>query len=270
MSATQARAVTGEPPGGAVDPPPLTVRGLTYLYRDHRRASVGIEDVNFDVRPGQFVSVVGPSGCGKTTLLSIIAGLLTDYQGEVLVEGTPVRSPRREVGVVFQEESTFPWRTVRRNVEFGLQVRGINRAERRRRADEMLELVGLGSYGDAYPRQLSGGMKQRVAIARTLVTEPAVLLMDEPFGALDQQNRESLGAELLRIQTLLNQTIIFITHSIQEAVTLSDRVLVLHQKPGTVAEFVDIDLPKPRPENLIADPRFVEHVNRIWAYIRAK
>jgi NitT/TauT family transport system ATP-binding protein len=270
MSAPQAKAIPVAPHGVDAGPPPLSVKGLTYLYRDHHRASVGIEDVNFDVQPGQFVSVVGPSGCGKTTLLSIIAGLLTDYQGEVLVEGTPVRSPRREVGAVFQEESTFPWRTVRRNVEFGLQVRGVDRAERRRRADEMLELVGLASFGDAYPRQLSGGMKQRVAIARTLVTEPAVLLMDEPFGALDQQTRESLGAELLRIQTLLNQTIIFITHSIQEAVTLSDRVLVLHEKPGTVAEFVDIDLPKPRPENLIADPRFVEHVNRIWGYIRAK
>lgn len=253
----------GEAPATVTDQLPLQLRDLSYLY-DRDGDQVGIRNIDVEVRAGEFLAVVGPSGCGKTTLLSVIAGLLTDYEGQVLVAGQEVRSPRPEVGVVFQEESTFPWRTARRNVEFGLQAQGVGRVERRARADEMLALVGLDGFADFHPRELSGGMKQRVAIARTLVTEPDVLLMDEPFGALDEQTRDTLGRELLRIQAALRQTIVFITHSIQEAVTLADHVLVLQGQPGTVGELVSIDLPRPRPENVMTDSRFVEHADHLW------
>src|SRR5690606_6370176 len=212
---------------------PLELAEMSFLYPAKRvEGLAGVQDVSFSLSAGEFMSVVGPSGCGKSTLLSVVAGLRSGYDGGVLVAGTPVRAPRRDVGVVFQEESTFPWRTARRNVEFGLQVRGYDAAARRAKAQEMLELVGLAGFEDHYPRQLSGGMKQRVAIARTVVTEPKLLLMDEPFGALDEQTRERLGAELNRIQSVLNQTILFITHSIREAVTLSDHILVLTGRPG--------------------------------------
>jgi NitT/TauT family transport system ATP-binding protein len=250
------------PAAGSV--PPLELRGVSYLYATEGGEAAGVADVSFTLQKGRLLSVVGPSGCGKSTLLAVAAGLLRGYEGSVLVNGSPVRSPRADVGVVFQEESTFPWRTARRNVEFGLQMRGVPKAERRARAQEILELVGLRGFEDHYPRQLSGGMRQRVAIARTVVTEPAVLLMDEPFGALDEQTRETLGRELLRLQVTLQQTILFITHSIQEAVTLSDHVLVLSGRPGRPAEIIDVDLPRPRPENLITLPRFAEIVDRVW------
>jgi NitT/TauT family transport system ATP-binding protein len=253
------------PAAGSV--PPLELRDVSYLYATEGGEAAGVADVSFTLQRGRLLSVVGPSGCGKSTLLAVAAGLLRGYEGSVLVNGSPVRSPRPDVGVVFQEESTFPWRTARRNVEFGLQMRGVGKVERRARAQEILELVGLRGFEDHYPRQLSGGMRQRVAIARTVVTEPAVLLMDEPFGALDEQTRETLGRELLRLQAALQQTILFITHSIQEAVTLSDHVLVLSGRPGRPAELIDVDLPRPRPENLITHPRFAEIVDRVWHLI---
>lgn len=251
---------------------PLVVENLSYLYpsQDSNSTPAGMQDISFSLKPGEFMSVVGPSGCGKSTLLSVVAGLLPGYKGDVRVLGSPVRAPGRNVGVVFQEESTFAWRTAQRNVEFGLQVRGVDAKTRHSKAQQMLDLVGLSGFEEHYPRQLSGGMKQRVAIARTIVTEPALLLMDEPLGALDEQTREKLGGELARIQTLLNQTILFITHSIREAVTLSDQILVLTGHPGRPAEQVHVDLPRPRPENIIVNPRFAEFVDHIWHLIHAE
>lgn len=246
---------------------PLVVEDVSYIYPTSSGERAGVEGVSFSLRAGEFLSVVGPSGCGKSTLLSVVAGLLPGYAGSVEVCGERVQGPRRDVGVVFQEESTFPWRSARRNVEFGLQVRGWNRERRRARAQEMLELVGLRGFENHHPRHLSGGMKQRVAIGRTLVTEPTLLLMDEPFGALDEQTRERLGAELLEIQRVLQQTVLFITHSIQEAVRLSDYVLVLTGAPGRVADLVEVGLPRPRPENLITEEKYITAVNHIWNLI---
>jgi NitT/TauT family transport system ATP-binding protein len=266
MPERRAAVVPSPAPAAGATAVPLELRDVSYLY-DTAGEPAGFADVSFQLQRGRLMSVVGPSGCGKSTLLSVTAGLLRGYEGDVLVNGTPVRAPRADVGVVFQEESTFPWRTARRNVEFGLQMRGVTKAERRDRAQEILELVGLRNFEDHYPRQLSGGMRQRVAIARTVVTEPAVLLMDEPFGALDEQTRETLGRELLRLQTTLEQTILFITHSIQEAVTLSDHILVLSGRPGRPADLVDVDLPRPRPANLITDPRFTRIVDHVWHLI---
>ncbi len=253
----------------------LAVRGLTVAFESDREEQAGghgditaLEGVELDVREGEFVSIVGPSGCGKTTLLSVVAGLFPGFQGTVRVSGREVRGPQRDVGLVFQEDSTFPWRTALRNVEFGLEMRGVAPEERRRRAREILALVGLAGYEHLYPGQLSGGMKQRVAIARTLVMHPSLLLMDEPFGALDEQTRILLGEELLRIQDALRQTIVFVTHNIQEAVFLSDRVVVLSARPGRVKATVPIALSRPRDSALLSSPGYAELVGEIWSVLR--
>lgn len=244
----------------------LTVR---YPSKDGKESSVlALEGVSLEVDRGEFVSVVGPSGCGKSTLLSSVAGLLTGFQGEITIRGERISGPHPDVGVVFQEESTFPWRSVLRNVEFGLEMRGQSKTDRRQKADDMLKMVGLQDFSSRYPNQLSGGMKQRVAIARTLVTEPDILLMDEPFGALDEQTRIVLGDELLRIQRALGQTALLITHNIQEAIMLSDRVVVLSARPGRVKGIFEIDLPRERDSSLIASQEFTEIVGKIWAVLR--
>jgi NitT/TauT family transport system ATP-binding protein len=211
---------------------------------------------------------VGPSGCGKSTLVSAVAGLLRGYQGSIRFRGQPVDRPHPQVGVVFQEDSTFPWRTAQRNVEFGLEMRGWSRQRRRQRARQVLELVGLTEFTGHYPGQLSGGMKQRVAIARTLVTEPALLLMDEPFGALDEQTRLLLGEELLSIQQTLRQTVLFITHSIQESIMLSDRVALMSAGPGRIKEVLNVELPRPRSPDLMGTPEFGSLVAHVWSSIR--
>jgi NitT/TauT family transport system ATP-binding protein len=244
----------------------LEISGVSYEYA--RAAGQVLRDVSLTVDEGEFVSVVGPSGCGKSTLLSAVAGLQAGYAGEIRFRGEAVRQPLPQIGVVFQEDATFPWRTALRNVEFGLEMRGIGRAERRRRALEMLDLVGLSKFGDYYPGQLSGGMKQRVAIARTLVTEPALLLMDEPFGALDEQTRMLLGEELLRIQQTLGQTVLFVTHSINESIMLSDRVALMSRSPGRIKDVLTVGLPRPRSPELIAAPEFGALVARAWDSIR--
>jgi NitT/TauT family transport system ATP-binding protein len=227
-----------------------------------------LEGVELGVRQGEFVSIVGPSGCGKSTLLSVIAGLFTQFQGSVRIAGKEVRGPQRDVGLIFQEDSTFPWRTALRNVEFGLEMRGLAAEVRRCKALDILALVGLTGYEHLHPGQLSGGMKQRVTIARTLEMNPALLLMDEPFGALDEQTRILLGEELLRIQDALGQTILFVTHNIQESVLLSDRVVVLSTRPGRVKATVAIDLPRPRDSGLLASAHFAELVGEISSVLR--
>lgn len=227
-----------------------------------------MDGIDLEVHEGEFVSVVGPSGCGKSTLLSTLGGLLPGYDGEIQVRDHEVNGPHPDIGVVFQEDSTFPWRSTLRNVEFGLEMRGVAKQERRRKAEEILKMVGLEGFKDRYPGQLSGGMKQRVAIARTLVMEPAILLMDEPFGALDEQTRIILGEELLRIQETLGQTIVFITHNIQEALLLSDRVAVLSARPGRIKAVVPVDFPRPRDSTLLATDHFAELVGEVWSVLR--
>ncbi len=227
-----------------------------------------LDDVSLTVSEGEFVSIIGPSGCGKSTFLNIVGGLVAPYEGDVRVAGERVQGPPRAIGMVFQEESTFPWRTVLGNVAFGLEMRGVEREERLGRARAMLALVGLAAFADRYPPELSGGMKQRVAIARALVMEPRVLLMDEPFGALDEQTRILLGEELLRLRDRLGQTILFVTHNINEAVQLSDRVVVMTARPGRVKKLFDIDLLRPRDSTIIASERFGQLVAHVWSTLR--
>ncbi|TAM58527.1 ABC transporter ATP-binding protein [bacterium] len=212
-----------------------------------------LEDIAFTVASGEFVAVLGPSGCGKSTLLEIIAGLSSPSAGEILLGDELVSSPSSHVSVVFQEDSTFPWRTVADNVGFGLQMRGVRKAEREHAVARAIELVGLSGFEGRYPHQLSGGMRQRVAIARTLVLNPAVMLMDEPFGALDEQTRFVIGEELLRIWDATGCTIFFVTHSLHEAVQLADRIVVLSARPGRVKRIFENHLPRPRVET--EDPR---------------
>jgi NitT/TauT family transport system ATP-binding protein len=258
----RASAVAGEADGPGV----LRVGGVSYIYPGTRTHA--LDNVSLTVHEGEFVSVVGPSGCGKSTLVQAAAGLIADYDGTITFKNEPIDRPHPKIGVVFQEDSTFPWRTARRNVEFGLEMQGMSRKARRDRAMDMLGLVGLAKFADHYPSQLSGGMKQRVAIARTLVTEPALLLMDEPFGALDEQTRMLLGEELLRIQQELRQTVLFITHSISESIMLSDRVALMSRGPGRIKDVVAIGFPRPRQPDLVGTPEYGVQSARIWGSIR--
>jgi NitT/TauT family transport system ATP-binding protein len=246
----------------------ITVEGVSHFFRSRPRgADVRVIDaVSFDVKSGSFLSVLGPSGCGKTTLLRIIHGLVMPSEGRVSVGGTPVTGPKQSRATVFQDFRLFPWRTVLRNVEFGPELRGVARAEREAKAKALLRLVGLEGYEHHYAHELSGGMKQRVALARALAVDPEVLLMDEPFGALDAQTREVMQSELLRIWEAHRVSVVFITHSIDEAVFLSDRVLVMSSRPGRVKADITIDLPRPRlAEDVRHSTAFLEYRRRIWA-----
>ena len=249
----------------------LTLRNVSKFFGDADNGSeqvVAITDVSLDVNAGEFFSIIGPSGCGKSTLLRIIGGLLAASSGELTVGSDKVNGPHPWLGMVFQEESTFPWRTTLGNVEFGLEMRGMSQNERRQKSCETIRLVGLSGFEERYPSELSGGMKQRVAIARALVLEPKILLMDEPFGALDEQTRIILGEELLRIRDQLKQTIILVTHNINESVQLSDRVMIMTARPGRVKEVVPIDLPHPRDSMIIASDRFGKLVGQVWGALR--
>jgi NitT/TauT family transport system ATP-binding protein len=241
----------------------LEVRRLSKVFfeqNDPRKPGlVALYQVSLSIRKNEFVSLLGPSGCGKTTLIRIIAGLLTADRGEVLVNNQPVTAPGRDRCMVFQQFGLLPWRTVMSNVEFGLEIEGVPRDERRQLADKYLELVGLQGFEKYYPHQISGGMQQRVGIARALAKKPEFLLMDEPFGAVDAQTREQLQEELLKIWAQTEATVIFVTHSIDEAIYLSDRVVVMQARPGRIKEEVAIDLRRPRWEGDVkADPRFAQ------------
>jgi NitT/TauT family transport system ATP-binding protein len=214
--------------------------------RDAGERFVAISNVSLTVEEGEFLSIVGPSGCGKSTLLDLLAGLEPASSGSILVNGRPINGPDQEIGIVLQGYALFPWRTVRKNVEFGLEIRELGKKERREVSQRYIELVGLTGFEDSYPHELSGGMRQRVAIARALAYDPAVLLMDEPFAAVDAQTRELLQEELLRIWERTGKTIVFITHSIEEAIFLSDRVAVMSRNPGTIKEIVEVTVPRPR------------------------
>jgi len=210
-----------------------------------------LKDINLEIRDEEFVCLVGPSGCGKTTLLRIIAGLESPTTGRVIVDGNVVTGPDPRRGMVFQEYSLFPWQKVIDNIAFGLEMRGVGKEERRKIGERYLEMVGLSQFRDAYPYELSGGMRQRVAIARALANDPDVLLMDEPFGALDAQTRNRMQGELLSIWEQTKKTILFVTHSVDEAVYLSDRIVVLTPRPGSVQEIVEIPWPRPRDRTSI-------------------
>ncbi len=227
-----------------------------------------LDGVDLNVAEGEFVSVIGPSGCGKSTLFNIIGGLIADYEGEVLIDGKPVDGAHKDVGVVFQEESTFPWRTTLDNVAFPLEVEGLDKANRDETARKFIKLVGLEGFENHYPAQLSGGMKQRTAVARTLAYEPRIMLLDEPFGALDEQTRMLLGDKMLEIWAALNQTMLLITHNITEAVQLSDRVVVMSFRPGVIKEIIPIELPRPRSSEVISTPEFGTYVGKLWTLLR--
>ena len=219
-------------------------------YVTFQGALSAVEDVSFDVAEGEFLCLVGPSGCGKSTLLRLLAGLLLPDRGQVCLHGLSLTGPCREVGVVFQKASLMPWRTVFDNVLLPLQIQRISQAEGRKRVMDVLRLVDLAEFADSYPRELSGGMEQRVAIARALAFEPEILLLDEPFGALDALTRERLNVGLLQIWEASRKTVVMVTHDIREAVFLADRVLVISQRPGRVAAVVPVDLPRPRSSSV--------------------
>ena len=246
--------------------------GKTFISRSREgeQEVQALAGVSFDIAPGELVSILGPSGCGKTTTLRILAGL-TDYdEGDVLVNGKRVVGPGRDRAVVFQQFNLFPWKTVVENAEFGLKLQGVSKAERREQANHYLHLVGLAGFERHYPHQLSGGMQQRVGIARALATNADILLMDEPFASIDAQTRELLQDELLKILAAVGKTVVFITHSIDEAVYLSDRVIVFRPRPGAVAATFEVDLPKPRwSYRARSEPRFAEIREAAWEALRA-
>lgn len=224
----------------------VTIEHLSMMFEKEGAQVAALEDVNLEIEDEEFVCIVGPSGCGKTTLLRIIAGLETASSGEAKLMGKPISGPDPERGMVFQEYSLFPWRTVIDNIKFGLEMKEVEKAERDQIAEKYLEMVGLSSFRDAYPFELSGGMRQRVAIARALANDPEVLLMDEPFGALDAQTRNMMQRELLEIWEKTRKTVIFVTHSVDEAVYLADRIVMLSSRPGRVCEIIPVNLPRPR------------------------
>lgn len=247
--------------------------GLVYNLKksklEQKEKFVAVKDFNLNVKNGEFISIVGPSGCGKSTFLDIASGLVTKNTGEIYIDGKIVKGPALDRGLVMQGYALFPWRTIEKNVEFGLEIKKINKKERAEISKKYIELVGLSGFESRYPHELSGGMKQRVAIARALAYDPEVLLMDEPFAAVDAQTRESLHVELLRIWKKTNKTIIFVTHSIEEAVFLSDRIAVMTKNPGTIKEIINVNLPRPRENGDLrssADFSLLRH--KVWELLQ--
>ena len=246
----------------------LTVDDIVMRFGSAEDGVTALDNVSFTVAPGEFLAVIGPSGCGKSTLFNIIGGLLGGYDGRIAVAGEKVYGPHASIGMVFQEESTFPWRNVVDNVAFPLEIAGMPKRERIERARHFVSMVGLDGFEKRYPSELSGGMRQRVSMARTLASEPKILLMDEPFAALDEQTRLLLGDKVLQIQQQLNQTMLLITHNITEAVQLADRILVMTYRPGRVKRMVDIKLPRPRTSEIVSSEAFGRYVAQIWADLR--
>lgn len=241
----------------------LQIKNLSRIYQGNAGDVTAISNVNLEVKKSEFVMIVGPSGCGKTTLINIIGGLDHATSGEVLLDGKPVCGPGADRGMVFQGYSLFPWLTVQKNVEFGLKMKKIPQKERSETARKYIDLVGLTGFENALPKQLSGGMKQRVAIARTLANEPEVLLMDEPFGALDAQTRVVMQELLADVSRRTGTTILFITHDIDEAVLLGDRIYVMSRRPGTIRDTLTVNIPGKRSHNSLVLPEFLETKKRI-------
>ncbi len=246
-------------------PPRIELRGVTKRYDGDAARTPVLLDVDLTVQENEFVTLVGRSGCGKTTLLNIVAGLVEASSGEVQVDGARVTGPGRGKGVVFQQHALFPWLTARRNIEFGARSRGLDAAAARNEADQLLDLVRLSEFGDKYPSQLSGGMQQRVAIARALALDPQLLLMDEPFGALDEITSIEMQDELLRVWSSRRKTVLFVTHSITEALMLSDRIVVMRANPGGIAAQYRIAQPRPRNRS---DASLAALHEELWAQLR--
>lgn len=244
----------------------LQVKNLQKVYPAKNRKEkevVALKDINLEVKESEFVVLVGPSGCGKSSLINIIGGLEDATEGEVLIDGKDVVEPGADRGMVFQGYSLFPWLTVQKNVEFGLKMKKVSKVEREKIAKEFIELVGLSGFENALPKQLSGGMKQRVAIARTLANHPEVLLMDEPFGALDAQTRVVMQELLAKISRETKNTILFITHDIDEAILLADRIYVMSRRPGTIKEVIEVSVEGERNHEIMVKPEFLEMKRRI-------
>jgi len=241
----------------------VAIEDLSIEFISRGRRLVALQNVDLDIAPGEFFVIVGPSGCGKTTLLRILQGLARPTKGRTLVGGKMVTGPGTDRGFVFQQDALYPWRSVMRNVVFGLELQGVAKAVARTRAQAMIDLVGLKGFESHYPHELSGGMRQRVNLARALAIAPAILLMDEPFAALDSLTRETMQHELLRIAAAAGTTVIFITHQIEEAVFLGDRVAVFATRPGRLQEIIPIALAKPRPPGVRQSPEFQSHIARI-------
>jgi NitT/TauT family transport system ATP-binding protein len=256
------------PPASPVENAILVADNLVVRFDTNEGPITAVDDVSLKVKPGEFLSIIGPSGCGKSTLFNVIGGLLGQHQGVVRVGGETISGPHKSIGMVFQEESTFPWRTVIDNVAFPLELVGMPKIKRAERARHFIKMVGLDGFENRYPGELSGGMRQRVSLARTLASEPKILLMDEPFAALDEQTRLLLGDKVLQIQQQLKQTTLLITHNITEAVQMSDRILVMTYRPGKVKRIVEINLPRPRSSEIVSSEAFGRYVAQIWNDLR--
>ena len=248
----------------------ISVRDLSMKYPGRDISVHALQKITFDIRESEFVALVGPSGCGKSTLLKILAGLLRACAGEAFLRGTPIQGPRGDIGVVFQSPVLLPWRNVLENVLLPIDIQRLPGEHYRQQAVELLNLVGLQEFANCYPRELSGGMQQRVAIIRALIHDPAMLLMDEPFGALDAMTREQMNLLLQRIWLTRKKTVLFITHSIPEAAFLADRVLLMSSRPGRIVDAVSVDLPRPRSVEDMNLPEFCAMVARIRAHFQAK
>jgi NitT/TauT family transport system ATP-binding protein len=248
----------------------IRVDNLSIVFDTPRGQVVAVDRVSFGVSQGEFVSIVGPSGCGKSTVLNTLAGLETPFEGEVLIEGHPMVRPRPDVGMVFQQPHLFPWKSVRKNIAHGPRALGKSVADAKAIADGLIEMIGLIKFADAYPHTLSGGMQQRVAIARALANQPRVLLMDEPFGALDAQTRAVMQDNLLALRDRINATVMFVTHDIDEAILLSDRVLIMSAGPGRILRDLRIDLPRPRSNAVLTDAAYLALKKDCLDLIRAE
>lgn len=249
----------------------IEVKGLTKRFSGRGLEDSGVlalDGLDLVVKDNEFVTVIGPSGCGKTTLLRIIAGLIPHDEGQVKVNGTPVKGPGPDRAVVFQNFALLPWADVLTNVTFGLRLQGVGKSEREERGMEFVELVGLGGFERRLPKELSGGMQQRVGLARALAVNPEILLMDEPFGALDEQTRRLLQEQLLEIWEKQRKTVVFITHSMEEAVLLADRLVLLSRRPGRIEQVIDVPLPRPRTGDVERSQAFVEIKENVWDHLR--
>jgi NitT/TauT family transport system ATP-binding protein len=252
----------------AISSEEIIARDLTIAYSERKGRIVAVENLNFKITPGEFVCFLGTTGCGKSTILNVIAGFIKPTTGVVLMGSQPITGPGPERGFVFQQHALFSWKNVRGNVEFGLKMKGINRIKRATIADEFIRLVGLTGFEKSYPRELSGGMQQRVGLARTLANDPAVILMDEPFGSLDAQTRLMMQELLLNIWGKLGRTVVFVTHDVDEAIFLADRILILTSRPGKLKDEIVVSLPRPRSYEVMMSVEYISIKKRVLALIR--
>lgn len=248
----------------------ITIENVNHRYiSEGRGETVALQDVNLTIEKNKFITVIGPSGCGKTTLMRAVGGLVVPSSGTIAIDGRQVKGPHQQAAIVFQDFALLPWETVIKNVAFGLELQGVGKAERLKKARHYIEKVGLSGFEDKYPRELSGGMQQRVGLARALAVESPIMLMDEPFGALDQQTRRYMQEELLDIWQQDQRTVIFVTHDMEEAVLLGDRIVLMSARPGKIEEVIDVDLPRPRSaESAEASPELVRLKEYLWKRLR--